>query len=408
MPTAKITQTYINELPVPDKPYWVLDSILPDLRLYVGKKSRVYYLRYKAANGKTNMYKIGAAEKFTPIQVREIAKKMMADMTVTGQDLKQLRQHEGSVTLRQLKDAYDKAGGSKFTTRTAECFAKYYDLPVDELTPLKISSWRVAEKASTKNRDKTINTKIEALKTLLNFGVENHLIAANPLSGLKKLKETDSDKKTRYLTPEENERFWKVLDAMDQNARAARQRSRQHARGQKLPSMEGWTFASFFKPLVIVAANTGIRRHALFALKWGDVDLDHASITLRASSAKSRKTDIIPINKTVCETLTWWRAQRKDDNPLIFPSPKTGGILNNCKREWETLMKKANIEHFRWHDMRHNFASQLVMAGVDLNTVRELMTHGNITMTLRYAHLAPSKTKEAVEKLDPPKKDIKK
>ncbi len=80
-------------------------------------------------------------------------------------------------------------------------------------------------------------------------------------------------------------------------------------------------------------------------------------------------------------------------------SKASGGRLTDIKTAWGNLVKAAELDDFRFHDLRHTFASNLVMAGVDLNTVRELLGHSDIKMTLRYAHLAPEHKAAAVELL---------
>ena len=106
------------------------------------------------------------------------------------------------------------------------------------------------------------------------------------------------------------------------------------------------------------------------------------------------------MNEELTKTLTAWKEQTcTNEHGLVFPSPKSGEAFDNVRRAWAGVLKEAGIKNFRWHDMRHDFASQLVMKGVDLNTVRELMGHADMKMTLKYAHLAPKIKRAAVELL---------
>ncbi|MBF0595473.1 MAG: tyrosine-type recombinase/integrase [Candidatus Omnitrophica bacterium] len=87
----------------------------------------------------------------------------------------------------------------------------------------------------------------------------------------------------------------------------------------------------------------------------------------------------------------------------LFLTPFSNGLFEigtvGCfRKSFATALRKSGIINFLFHDLRHFFVSKLVMAGVDLNTVRELMGHQDITMTLRYSHLAPSHKQRAVDR----------
>jgi integrase len=87
----------------------------------------------------------------------------------------------------------------------------------------------------------------------------------------------------------------------------------------------------------------------------------------------------------------------------VFVGPDSSTPIVVIKKAWTGVLKAAKVSAFRFHDLRHTFASKLVMGGVDLNTVRELLGHKSIAMTLRYVHLAPEHKAAAVETLIPSK-----
>ena len=111
------------------------------------------------------------------------------------------------------------------------------------------------------------------------------------------------------------------------------------------------------------------------------------------------RTRHIPLNREATSVLLNWRAQSEDTSGLVFVNEQ-GERFDRANSSWRRLLKEAQITAFRWHDMRHHFASRLAMGGVDLNTIRELLGHSDYAMTLRYAHLAPEFKMKAVEVLD--------
>lgn len=88
--------------------------------------------------------------------------------------------------------------------------------------------------------------------------------------------------------------------------------------------------------------------------------------------------------------------RKNPESPYVFTN-RQGAMLLDVKRSFTTALKKAGIKSFRFHDLRHTFASQLAMSGVDLNTVRDLLGHSTLEMILRYAYLSPNYKKRAVD-----------
>lgn len=136
-----------------------------------------------------------------------------------------------------------------------------------------------------------------------------------------------------------------------------------------------------------------MRKGELFGLKWEQINFEQGIITLYDTKNGERRN--IPVDETVKTILKGM--ERKGDH--VFCN-EDGETFVRLQRSFEGALGKSEIEDFRFHDLRHTFASKLVMAGEDLNTVGELLGHKDLTMTLGYAHLSPNHKTRAVNVLD--------
>ncbi len=150
--------------------------------------------------------------------------------------------------------------------------------------------------------------------------------------------------------------------------------------------------------IVFLALHTGMLKGEILNLKWEHVDLKHGLIFLEDTKNCERRE--IPLNEAVKDLMRRLYAKRRLDTDYIFVNPDTGKKYLDIKRSFNSACRRAGIKNFRFNDLRHTYASHLVMARVDLTTVSRLLGHKSITMTLRYSHLAPEHMSRAVDILD--------
>jgi len=154
--------------------------------------------------------------------------------------------------------------------------------------------------------------------------------------------------------------------------------------------------SAYLKPIVITALNTGMRKEEILSLQWDKhVDLRHGFILLDVTKNGERRE--IPINQTLRDALS--KITRRLDSPYVF-TDENGSRFKDIKKGFNAACRRAGIKDFHFHDLRHIFASHLVMVGVDITTIKELLGHKTLSMTLRYTHLAPSHKVKAVDLLE--------
>ena len=400
---AVIGKRLLEEISPRAKPYEIRDSRLPGFILRVQPSGRMSYV---CEYGRAKRITIGNAKVLTPVQARDRAKLILAD-ACKGIEPKREKAREKHHTLRTFLDEeygpwykQNRRRGDAEINRLKVNFKDYLDKPLAEISLWAIEKWRM-NRLKSGITPVTVNRDIAPLKAALSRAVDWEFLAENPLTRLKPSK-TDRSRVVRYLSDEEEQRLRDALirrEHKKKKARASANRWRKAYGYRTKPELTERYFADHLRPMVLLSLNTGIRRGELVSLTWADVNFEGSSLTVNGQDAKSGQTRVIPLNDEALAVLRHWRKQSKKEVGYVFPG-RTGGPLLDVNKAWISIRASAGISNFRWHDLRHTFASKLAMRGVDLNTIRELLGHASLAMTLRYAHLAPEHKMEAVSKLD--------
>ena len=231
---------------------------------------------------------------------------------------------------------------------------------LSEITSLSIENYKTMRREKVKPA--TVNRELACFKHMFNLAIGWDKAEDNPVKKVKLFKEVNQ--MMRILSAEEEEKLMKCASLS-------------------------------LKPVLVTALATGMRIGEILELTWDKVDLERGVITV--DNTKNGKSRYIPINSRLSDVLRkiWESSKSK----RVFMN-RNGASYESTRTAFETARRKAGIENLRMHDLRHTFASRLVMNGVDLATVKELLGHETIAMTLRYSHPTPEHKKKAVESLN--------
>lgn len=377
MPKIKLSNSFINKLTNLETSIDYFDTEIKGMLLRVyptGKK--VFQIYYRNEEKKQKRFTIGQYGSINLVQARSIAQESLGEIA-RGTDIQAEKRSQAyqSITFKEYLDEFyiswvmkNRRDALNTINRMNNTFKPLHTLKLTDINKAVINKFLHEYQVEHSVTDTTLNRMLANIKGAFTKAYEFGYTSANTIRGIKTFKE--SPHKIRYLSDDEKQRLFDSLD----------------------------TAEKYVRDIVITAYYTGMRRGELFALQWKDIDFNACHIHVDKDKSKSGKGRNIPMHSKVIDLIKNIECQNKND--YVFKSPVTGAKLDNISKSWATLMKNAEIDSFRFHDLRHNFASTLVMKGVELASVRELLGHSDFKMTLRYAHLSPSYKKKDIDLMD--------
>lgn len=305
------------------------------------------------------------------IEVQEIGVKQSTEnfMSFVEGDFKEwcvASRKDGESTIKRLKDQFGKhqIGRTKLKDVTPQMIDRYKGECMKKYAPA------------------TTVRHMGDLSRVFSKAVEWGMLKRNPVSTVSRPK-VDRKSTRLYLTNDEIKRLTKVLNKWENMSLHGTKEERR-------------THATYLPYIVRLAVNTGMRRSELMNLRWSDIDEKERIITVRGTDAKSVTTRRIPISDKLAGELGVWNnlsgREHQSEGDYVFP-------FRSFKRSWASFRKMAGLEHIVFHELRHNFASQLVLRGTPIPVVSELMGHTDIKTTSIYLSVREDEKFKAVELL---------
>jgi len=215
----------------------------------------------------------------------------------------------------------------------------------------------------------TVNRYMAALSHAFTIAVEDwEWLQENPLNKVRRL--TESRGRTRFLSPEEVN---SLLQACETSP------------------------CKPLYPIVIMALSTGARKMEILRLRWRDINLRRETITL--DHTKNGEIRVVPLKGQALKMIKDMKKVRRIDTELLFPGNNPQSPIE-FRKHWLKALEDAEIDDFKFHDLRHTAASYLAMNGASLVEISNILGHKTLDMVKRYAHLTEDHTAGVIERMN--------
>jgi len=323
------------------------------------KRGKVWYLDF-TYRGRRIRKAVGKDKKTAELALKDIEVRIAREEHLGIHENKRVLFEEFAEEYLEYSKA-NKAPGSfrRDITNVRNLLVDFRGKLLSEITTEQIEKYKVKRRKLVSPA--SVNRELSCLSHMFTLAIRWGIVSKNPMKGVKKFKEPPE--RLRFLTQDEINRLLT-------------------------------TCSPHLRPIIITALNTGMRKSEILKLRWEQVNLSQRTITLRKT--KNNELRVIPINEFLYETLRKLPSLGKSE--WVFPN-ENDKPFGDIKTAFKAALRRAGIEDFRFHDLRHTFASHLVMNGAHLRTVQQLLGHKDIKMTMRYSHLSKDFVQEAVENL---------